>query len=153
MKTPEKIIINGNSGFFAIGEAYKDQLIITPESIEYELTTRPQSGSAPKKWKFTSNSMPFRTLYQTLASRAIAICETEQELMALDGPEVELSVAFSDSSTLSKEISLYVPGIETLVMLIGFMIPAIEEPPKSLEVLEENCDENAEDDEEEDFDE
>ncbi len=139
MKRPEKIIIKGYSGFCISEEAYEDQLIITPESVEYELKTQEESWLEPKSWKYTSKSKAFSVLYQGLASAAASIVESEFCVDVLDAPQVEMKLHFSDSSTLSKNIAEYIPGMETLVMLIGYLVPSVEEMPKSAAVLKENC--------------
>lgn len=142
MKSIDRIVIKGSSGYGPVDEAYNDKVTITPEAITYEYLPYIESEINPKrKWSYKTNSPILKMQYEQIASMIPAVVEKDINDFCTDIGGIEFNITYSDK-TKFKETYL-VPGddFKDLFAAIKHLVPECEYTPAVLATSENYDDE------------
>ena len=128
-----KIVISGESGYCSYDEAYKDKVTLEPASMSYEYIPFNATEINPiRKWRYTTTSPIFRSLYSQVANEVQNVLHNTTELFCTDIGSISFSITFSDKSKEKKTFCCPGDEFNNLFALIKKMIPECEYVPAVL---------------------
>ncbi len=133
-----KVVIKGESGYGCIDQAYKEKVIITPESISYEYKPHVESALNPmKKWSYKTNSPLFQILYQKIENMIPDIMNMEDKPYCLDIGATTFCVTYADRTKSTRVFICDEDPFRDCFGCIKEMIPPCEDVPAVLSTSED----------------
>lgn len=137
-----KIIIKGSSGYCCEEESYTDQVIITPEFIEYKYSPMIETDINPiREWKYKTNSPIFKNKFEKLSKSVALVAELNIDEVCTDIGETEFDITYSDNKKINK--IFFVPRVSfaDFFKIVKSMVPGCEYVPAVL-LTEEDYEKN-----------
>ena len=128
-----KIIIEGESGYFDLPNAYHDKHIITGKNIRYEyspINDISKNNREPYKWTYRTDSKAYKDAFHKLVSYLNEL-ESLQDIIVLDAGVT--TVRFLYNGDLKATYDIYQGSYPKLfIKAIKKLIPKIESTPMCL---------------------
>lgn len=133
-----KIVITGCSGYVPSEYEYKDRLIVTDHSAEYDCKPyKPWEMNPVQKRSYTTNSLAFRKLFE-LAVRAVdEIFVRDPQCPGIDMPVTGFEVFFENGDYTEKTYMVRPDEFSACFAILKKMVPNCELMPWTLQTSED----------------
>lgn len=123
----EHIVIRGESGYVPPEWEYKDTLLITGHSVEYECKPyEPKKTNPVQKWVYVTNSPAFRKLFDQVVEAVDEVFARNPQCHCTDLPFWTFQVTYEDGSTVEKVYSAYPEEFKDCFVVIRKLVPPCE---------------------------
>ena len=138
LQKAKQITISGESGYVPATEEYKDTLIITDHSIDYECNPyEPWKMNPVQKWSYSTNSFAFKKLFELAADALHAVFLRDPQCPGTDLPFMYFTVTYEDGKTVKKTYSVNPDEFSGCFDLVKKMVPPSELIPGVLQTSED----------------
>ena len=133
-----QIKISGESGYVNDEEVYKDTLIITDHSIEYECKPNINSEMNPvQSWSYTTNSPAFKKLFELGVVATHEIFARDPQCPGTDMPVTRFQVTYSNKEIAKKVYMVNSNEFSECFSILKKMVPPCELMPSVLQTFED----------------
>ncbi len=121
------IVIRGESGYMPPEWAYKDTLLITRNSVEYEcILCEPVKINPVQKWAYVTGSLAFRKLFDRVVDAVDEVFARNPKCPCTDLPFWTFQVTYEDGGMVEKAYTAYCEEFQDCFTAIRRLVPPCE---------------------------